>query len=271
MTRAYVEAPATHFRLSDETWALAIEDYKNGATARDVGAKWMVAPSSVYRQAAAAKSGKRNVGDARARAHARMVEEEEAATRALHPVGSRALKGLFAPAKTDQPDATDAAALARLATLASGRAMTGRLWSEAKALAGLAESYARLGDRATRGGGGTIATIDLALLLEIITDPDGAVSGRFARDPDGGPDPDAAIKDFYWERQTGKHHAVSNNMKELMLRAISAESRLKAMGQTPRVNHTDVEIEAWVRDWLSGPPTEVTVDRRTRLGEWPWR
>ena len=32
----------------------------------------------------------------------------------------------------------------RIATLASGRAMTGRLWAEARALAGLAESYGRL-------------------------------------------------------------------------------------------------------------------------------
>ena len=48
-----------------------------------------------------------------------------------------------------------------MAMLASGRAMKGRLWNEAKALAGLAESYARLGERA-RGGGQTIETLDLA-------------------------------------------------------------------------------------------------------------
>ena len=41
----------------------------------------------------------------------------------------------------------DPAALARTAVLASGRAMRGRLWAEAKALAGLAETYARLAER----------------------------------------------------------------------------------------------------------------------------
>ena len=59
---------------------------------------------------------------------------------------------LFAPAPADDPAAADPAALARAATLASGRAMKARRWSEAKALAGLAESYARLGERARAGG-----------------------------------------------------------------------------------------------------------------------
>lgn len=147
MTRAYVEAPATHYRLSGETWAIIAEEYRNGATAKDVGAKWKVAPSSVYRHACQDGWTKKSMGDARARAHARMVEAEEEASRALMPVGSRALKGLFAPPKADHPDAGDPAALAKLATLASGRAMTGRLWAEARALAGLAESYGRLGQR----------------------------------------------------------------------------------------------------------------------------
>ena len=33
MTRAYVEAPATHYRLSPETWAIIGEEYRNGAMA----------------------------------------------------------------------------------------------------------------------------------------------------------------------------------------------------------------------------------------------
>ena len=148
MTRANAEAPATHFRLKPETWAIIAEEYKNGATARDLGAKWKVAPSSIYRYACRDGFTKKGMGDARARAHARMVEEEEAAQRSLNPVGSRALKALFNPAPVDDPDAGDPGALAKAAILASGRAMKGRLWAEAKALAGLAEAYARLRDRA---------------------------------------------------------------------------------------------------------------------------
>ena len=149
MTRRAEEAPATHYRLEPETWAMAVEDYADGATAKEVGAKWKMAPSSVYRQAAAMGRGKRSVGDARARAHARMVEEEEAAHRALQPTGSRALKGLFSPAPVDDPEAGSPERLMQVATLASGRAMRGRLWAEARALAGLAESYARLAERET--------------------------------------------------------------------------------------------------------------------------
>lgn len=155
MSKADVEAPATYYRLSDETWAIIGEEYRNGATAKDVAAKWKVAPSSVYRHACEDGWTKKSMGDARARAHARMVEDEEEASRALRPVGSRALKSLFAPAKADDPDAGDPAALAKLATLASGRAMTGRLWAEARALAGLAESYARLSERVRAGEGET--------------------------------------------------------------------------------------------------------------------
>lgn len=168
--KATSEAPATHYRLAPETWELAIEDYRNGASAKEVGAKWKVAASSVYRHAALMGAGKRAVGDARARAHARMVEEEEASLRALNPVGSRALKGLFSPARSSEPDADDPHVLMRTAILASGRAMTGRLWAEAKALAGLAESYGRLSEKRT--GGGTMRTVDdvpLNLVVEIAT------------------------------------------------------------------------------------------------------
>ncbi len=269
MTRAYVEAPATHYRLSADTWAIIAEEYKNGATAKDIGAKWKVAPSSVYRYACRDGFSKKTMGDARARAHARMVEEEEASARALHPVGSRALKSLFAPEREGEAEAGDAAALSRTAVLASGRAMRGRLWSEAKALAGLAESYARLGGRDARGV--TIETMDPWALLELIADPDGRIPTRFARSPDPNDDPEAEVKDAYWRWQTNIHKAVSNNLKELMLRAISAEKLVRSMGGTPRLNETDVDIEAWAREWLAGPPSEANVHARTKLGAWPWR
>jgi len=143
--RATIEAPATHYRLSPETWAEIVEEYLDGATAKEVAAKWKTSAGSVYRWTKELKpGGKRGNGEARARAHARLVAEEEDAVGAGRSVGSRALKGLFAPARADDPDATDPAALAQAATLASGRAMKGRLWAEAKALAGLAEAYARL-------------------------------------------------------------------------------------------------------------------------------
>jgi transposase-like protein len=168
--KSSTEAPATHYRLSGEVKARVVEEYLDGATAKDVGAKWKISAGSVYRWARLVQpGGKRAVGDARARAHARMVEEEEASLRALNPVGSRALKGLFSPARESEPDADDPHVLMRTAILASGRAMTGRLWAEAKALAALAESYGRLSEKRT-GGGGPVTSVDdvpLDVIVEI--------------------------------------------------------------------------------------------------------
>ena len=43
------------------------------------------------------------------------------------------LKTLFAPERADDPHGGDPIALARVAPMASGRAMRGRLWIEARA------------------------------------------------------------------------------------------------------------------------------------------
>lgn len=149
--------------------------------------------------------------------------------------------------------------------------MTGRLWAEAKALAGLAESYARLGDKQAAAGGGSIETMDLGLLLEVAMDIDGKVVARFDRSRPCLPS-DERYRDLYWDWQTRVHSAVQKNMWELMLRAVSAEKKLREMGHAePRINLTDIDIEAWAREWMSGPPNEANVHERTKIGAWPWR
>lgn len=213
MTRACAEAPATHFRLKPETWDLIAEEYKDGATARDLAAKWKVSPTTIYRYACRDGWTKKGMGDARARAHARMVEEEEAAHRSLNPVGSRALKGLFAPAPVDEPDAGRPEALAKAATLASGRAMRGRLWVEAKALAGLAESYARLATRA-RDRELTLDTIPLELLVEILTAPEQDYMHRlsFTLHPLEGEG--SETRHAYWSARIDQNEALARRERE---------------------------------------------------------
>ena len=187
MTRAYVEAPATHFRLKPETWAIIAEEYKNGATAKDIGAKWKVAPSSVYRYACRDGFTKKSMGDARARAHARMVEEEEAAHRSMTPGRVAGVEG----AVRRRPSTTRCRAIRRLwprrRSWRRGRAMKGRLWAEAKALAGLAEAYARLGEREARAanGGMTIETLPLPLVYEIMCDEEDKARHHFGIWGDG--------------------------------------------------------------------------------------
>jgi len=227
MTRSYVEAPATHFRLKPETWATIAEEYRNGATARDLAAKWMVAPSSIYRYACRDGWTKKGMGDARARAHARMVEDEEASARSLQPIGSRALKALFSPTPVADPDAADAAALSKAALLASGRAMKGRLWNEARALASLAESYARLADRM---GGTNIAPDKLPLetLLGVLENRDGVITRRVNFDPLGPYDAETEMK-----KQHIRHKVQSYR----------------------EAGYPEIVVEAIVRDMMdSGPP-----------------
>lgn len=239
--KASLEAPATHYRLSDEVKARIVEEYLDGATAKDVAAKWKTSVGSVYRWALEARpGGKHAVGDARARAHARMVEEEEAATRALNPVGSRALKGLFVPARAGEPDAADPHVLMRTAILASGRAMTGRLWAEAKALAGLAESYGRLSEKRA-GGGGAASTVDdvpLDLIVEIALDPWSYMDRM--RLPEHGDEshPDQIARRRYWAHRdkwakisTDNIETMRANMRNEARRDLKAEAEQAALAE----------------------------------------
>ncbi|MFN3931860.1 MAG: hypothetical protein ACK4JY_08950 [Brevundimonas sp.] len=138
-----------HYRLSSETWALILAEYRAGATAPLLSRKWRVSEHALRRRITRHNATKRDWGDAQAigQALAREAELDEARRNSPEAVAARLFEGVDPP-----EDPADPAALARLAVLASGRAMTGRLWAEARALAGLAESYARLADRAGRGG-----------------------------------------------------------------------------------------------------------------------
>lgn len=243
MTRAYVEAPATHFRLKPETWAIIAEEYRNGATAKDIGAKWKVAPSSVYRHACADGWTKKTMGDARARAHARMVEAEEASVRSMQPVGSRALKALFQPAPADDPEATDPAALSKAATLASGRAMKGRLWNEARALAGLAETYSKLAEREAKGSEAarlTAETVDLPLLFDILVTDNEAARARFALWGDGPETEHYALRKRYWEIARENTAAFNDFHLQNTRRIHRLERMIRDLGGEPRAATADI-------------------------------
>ena len=136
------ERKAAHYRLSKDTWAIILNEYREGATAPALAAKWRVSLHALRKKITLCKATKRDWGDQEAIAQAQTREAEEAAAWAASPaiLASR----LFEDDPDEAEDAGDPAALARQATLASGRAMRGRLWAEAKALAGLAESYRRL-------------------------------------------------------------------------------------------------------------------------------
>ncbi len=146
-----------HYRLGDETWALILKEYREGATAPFLSRKWRVSVHAIRKRATVHGSTKRDWGDRQAigQALAREAELEEARRNAPEAVAGRLFVGVDL-----SDDEGDAGVLAQTALLASGRAMKGRLWAEAKALAGLAESYRRL-DGGARGGDGGFTYDDL--------------------------------------------------------------------------------------------------------------
>lgn len=131
-----------HYRLSKDVWAVILQEYREGATGPELELKWRVSGHALRKQITKNESTKRDWGDQMAAEQAAARDAAMIAARETSPE-ARAAR-LFEPDFDDDPDAGDPAALMKLATLASGRAMRGRLWTEAKALASLAESYRRL-------------------------------------------------------------------------------------------------------------------------------
>jgi hypothetical protein len=192
-----------HYRLGDATWELILKEYREGATAPFLSRKWRVSEHALRARITRHGATKRDWGDAQAieQALAREAELEEARRNSPEAVAAR----LFAGIAPDGEGAGDPAVLAREATLASGRAMKGRLWAEAKALAGLAESYARLAAAQGRGAGsgaGGGEMVPLAHVARAILDPEFATE-LMRLDPD---DPDQnPVRRAFWDRNAYQH------------------------------------------------------------------
>jgi hypothetical protein len=207
-----------HYRLSDESWAEITEAFKNGATARELAVKWRVSMGSVYGHARRAGIGKKTTGDELARAHARGVEAREPTRGPIDwQTHKDQIAALFCDAGTDPEGTPDPAILARQATTASGRAMREGLWSEAKALSALAESYARLAERM----GGTAydaERLPLQTLLAVLENRDELIKRRCNFDPMGPYDAETEMKKQYLRRVVGNHR--EEGYPEIMVEAV---------------------------------------------------
>lgn len=237
-----------HYRLSTETWLLILKEYREGATAPYLASKWRVSEHALRRRITQHGATKREWGDGQAiaMATAREAELEEARRNSPEAVAARLFQGLPMPADdgTLEDGAEDPAALARMATVASGRAMRGRLWAEARALAALAETYQRLaareGEGGIGGGGGsgrggagvTPGSAPLSLIAGILEMDGAALGERFAVDPDAGEaQPDYALKRAYWQRRAGQNRwleAVHFRREALERRVEALEAALVA-------------------------------------------
>jgi hypothetical protein len=248
-----------HYRLSTGTWDMIVKEYREGATAPFLARKWRVSEHAIRKRVTQHGATKRDWGDAQAigQALAREAELEEARRNAPEAVAAR----LFAGLDLDADEEGDPGALARTAVLASGRAMKGRLWAEARALAGLAETYARLESRAVadRKSGMTIETVDIRLLAEILMHPH--PEERLAAwnvKPDT---PEFEVSKAYWAHRT--------ELNRLM--KVRDDARTRYRDRLIDIIHTlggkapeppDVAIEGiWVGDGLE------EADERTLLAE----
>lgn len=189
-----------HYRLSTGTWELILQEYREGATAPFLARKWRVSEHAIRRRITRHGATKRAWGDAQAigQALAREAELEEARRNSPEAMAARLFEGVDEGVDEGEGEADgDPAALLKVAVLASGRAMRGRLWAEAKALAGLAESYARLA-RAEGGAG----------------------AGRWE-----GPDPD--------DDDAAELEAVRRKVEDMRRGSVEAALRAAAEGRDP--------------------------------------
>ncbi len=227
MTHASTDAPAAHYRLSTETWEKILDQYKQGATAPELSRTWRVSVHAIRKRITEHKATKRDWGDAEARKHAQARAEALEAERMNSPE-ARAAR-LFEPVEEGRDEgAGDPEILMRAATLASGRAMRGRLWAEAKALAGLAESYGRLardGAPGGRRGPPTIESLPIELLSELYF-----TQGQWVRERMGlwtEADRDCPVKTDFWGRKYAEEQPGRDQMMQMMRQGHAAEARAR--------------------------------------------
>jgi hypothetical protein len=251
-----------HYRLSTETWLLILKEYREGATAPFLASKWRVSEHAVRRRITMHGATKREWGDGQAIAMATAREAELEAARRNSPeaVAARLFAGLPMPSDEGEADGgEDPAALARMATLASGRAMRGRLWAEARALATLAETYQRLAAReaeAVAGGGGgvrgsgpdgalTVADLPLALVLQVMEMGTEAKVALFRYPPEGRPDPDRAVRKAFWQMDGFQHRYLTR----MNYRYQFTVKRVEALEEAMTAAGLPLPDEGHVRSW----------------------
>lgn len=221
-----------HYRLSTATWEIILGEYMAGATVTELCVKWRVSMHGIRKRITQHGATKRDHGDRMAVAQAEAWAEAEREKAEASPE-ARA-KRLFDADPDEGEDMGDPAALARLATLASGRAMKGRLWNEAKALAGLAESYGRVSERtgARSGGGFTLEEMyrvmfDMEYRSEVMD---------MSRDAHNDP-----VKEAYWNRARSDRDDHGATLADIMNQGYrqGRDEALKAMGQVPDTDAPD--------------------------------
>lgn len=130
-----------HWRLGAETWAIILEEYRNGATAPELSAKWRVSIHAIRKKVTETGAAKRDHGDAQALAQAR---DWDASREAARTAFRRRVEGLFRTGGQPAEDTDMPGRLSRQAMQAAGRAMRAGQWEEARALLAFGETFQKV-------------------------------------------------------------------------------------------------------------------------------
>jgi hypothetical protein len=135
--------------------------------------------------------------------------------------------------------------------------MKRRLWTEARALAGLAESYARLGERSKRAEL-TVGTMDLKLLFEAMHCDQDIIRERFWIHGDD--DPDRAVKSAYWAHRREMMTAARETQTALMRRVWNAERIAREAGGKVEVTEAGKAAEADTARWAELTDEDIAAE-----------
>ncbi|MBN9478661.1 MAG: hypothetical protein J0I52_00340 [Bordetella sp.] len=219
-----LDAKPAHYRLSRATWEIILEAYRNGATVPELSERWRVSQHALRKRITVHGATKRDWGDARAREQAEARERMQAERAAAEAVRTEAL---FLPSEGGADETAEA--LAETAMRASARAMRGRMWDEARALAQLAEAYGRMaqrGERARGRGEVTLDDIPLELIKALALDEDQCASSRLAIWDEADPHP---VKREYWAASAAQHQAGMDEWLALLRERKTLRSRIREL------------------------------------------
>lgn len=225
--------------VSPEIWSQIRKDYLAGDDARQVAARYDVTVPAL--RARATKEGWSRYLHASRRSPAKPAKASPPRPDASAPAPTD-----FGPFE-DAPDAAesdpnDPAALAEAAAQASGRALHAKNFTQARALAALAETYRKLADRSasSRGARLTLKTAPLQLVFDILTNTSEA-ERRFAMNTSD--KSDWELRGQYWQAKQKLERANTEWGHAQLARRVQLDRRIAALEDQLREAGLDPVIE----------------------------
>lgn len=187
---------AAHWRLSDETWAMIMAEYRAGATAPELSAKWRVSEHAIRKRVTLTGSSKRKHGDACAAEQAKAWHASRAEARQAF---ERRVRALFVTEGETAEDTDVPGRLSRQAMQAAGRAMRAGLWEEARTLLAFGGEFQKVAAQEAGRMDATLESLPLRGVMAARMASDERVQALFhLSDRPGVKDPDRDTKQIYW-------------------------------------------------------------------------